>query len=335
MSIIRYALVGNLKRFLTNIKDVAKEENKSSFSIFCNFLSCFAKTGCGYSDYLNYRLYRRSAKELSEYVTIKDQDKFYETVSPSQYKKFFTIKPDFLKNFAKYIDRDFFVDGSADELRKFLENNPEFMLKPYDGSGGHGVEKMKSADVTNVEEFCENMKNNRLFVEGYVRQHSEMNRLCPASVNTVRVMTFAAKGKSRIFYAALRIGNGIASVDNFHAGGMGCSIDFESGKLYGNAVDKDLNVFENHPTTGVQFDGFRIPNWDYVKNMVLEAALVNQNIHVVGWDVAVTENGATFIEGNRRPGFDLVQVLSERGRKDLMRDCLDELNAAEGTNYTI
>ena len=133
----------------------------------------------------------------------------------------------------------------------------------------------------------------------------------------------------------MRIGNGVNHCDNFHQGGMGCSINIETGKLIGNAVDKDLNEFESHPTSGVKFDGFQIPNWDKVKQMVLEAALVNNNIHVVGWDVAVTEEGATFIEGNRRPGFDLVQVLSERGRKDIMRSCLDEINKTEGTNYKV
>ena len=69
--------------------------------------------------------------------------------------------------------------------------------------------------------------------------------------------------------------------------------------------------------------------------MVLEAALVNDKIHVVGWDVAITEEGATLIEGNRRPGFDLVQVVSRRGRKDIMRKCLDAINEQEGTKYKI
>ena len=37
------------------------------------------------------------------------QDKFYEIVSPSQYKKRYTIKPDFLADFKKYTKRDFIV----------------------------------------------------------------------------------------------------------------------------------------------------------------------------------------------------------------------------------
>ena len=335
MSLLQYAKAGNLGKFKNNLKTLSAKENKSTFYLFNKFLYCFLKTGSGYSDFLNYKLYSRTGKELKEYVTIKHQDWFYEIVSPSAYKKFFTVKPDFLKNFKKYIDRDFFEGGTKEELETFLKNNAEFMIKPYDGLGGSGVAKMTRDEVTDIDEFYDKLKNERLFIEGYVKQNSEINKLCSASVNTIRIMTFGYKGKSRILYAAMRIGNGVNHCDNFHQGGMGCSIDIESGRLIGNAVDKDLNVFEIHPTSKVKFDGFLIPNWEKAKQMVLEAALVNDKIHVVGWDVAITEEGATFIEGNRRPGFDLVQVLSGRGRKDIMRTCLVEINKTEGTNYKI
>ena len=75
--------------------------------------------------------------------------------------------------------------------------------------------------------------------------------------------------------------------------------------------------------------------WEKAKELVLKASLVNNHIHMVGWDVAITEEGATLIEGNRRPGFDLIQVLSKKGRKDIMRYCLNIINENEGTNYKI
>lgn len=148
-------------------------------------------------------------------------------------------------------------------------------------------------------------------------------------------MTFGYNGKSEILFAAMRFGNGEASVDNFHQGGMGVLVDIETGKLVGKAFNKNLDYFEKHPKSNIKFDGFQIPNWDKVKKLVLDAALESEHIHAVGWDVAVTEDGATFIEGNRRAGYDLVQVLSKRGRKDIMRHCLDIINDQEGTNYKI
>ena len=335
MGLIEYARAGNLKRFRNNLKEISKKEKKSEFFLFNHFLLTFLKTGCGYSDYLNYELYNKTFKEIDEYVTIKHQDKFYEIVSPAKYKTFFTIKPNFLNNFKNYINRSFFAGGTIEELKAFLDKNEEFMVKPYDGLGGKGVYKEYRKNIKNVNDFYNYLNENHLFIEEYVKQNKEVNRLCKESVNTIRIMTFSYNGKSEIVYAAMRIGNGINNVDNFHQGGMGCKIDLEKGILIGDAIDKDLNHYEVHPKSKVKFDGFVLPNWEKAKKLVLDASLVNNNIHMVGWDVALTDEGATLIEGNRRPGFDLIQVLSKRGRKDIMRHCLDIINKEEGTNYKI
>lgn len=335
MGLIEYARAGNLKRFKNNLKEISKKEKKSEFFLFNHFLLTFLKTGCGYSDYLNYELYNKTFKEIDEYVTIKHQDKFYEIVSPAKYKTFFTIKPNFLNNFKDYINRSFFAGGTIEELKAFLDKNEEFMVKPYDGLGGKGVYKEYRKNIKNVNDFYNYLNENHLFIEEYVKQNKEVNRLCKESVNTIRIMTFSYNGKSEIVYAAMRIGNGINNVDNFHQGGMGCKIDLEKGILIGDAIDKDLNHYEVHPKSKVKFDGFVLPNWEKAKKQVLDASLVNNNIHMVGWDVALTDEGATLIEGNRRPGFDLIQVLSKRGRKDIMRHCLDIINKEEGTNYKI
>lgn len=335
MSLIEYAKAGNLKKFRNNLKEISKKENKSTFYLFNHFLITFLKSGCGYSDYLNYQLYNKTFKEISEYVTIKHQDKFYEIVSPAKYKTFFTIKPNFLNNFKNFINRDFFEDGSIEDLEKFLSNNEEFMVKPRDGLGGMGVYKEYKKNIKDINEFYNYLKNNNLFIEEYVKQNEDINKLCKESVNTIRIMTFSYNGKSEIVYAAMRIGNGVNNVDNFHQGGMGCKIDLEKGILIGDAIDKDLNHFVVHPKSKVKFDGFKIPYWEEAKKLVLDASKVNNNIHLVGWDVAITDDGPTLIEGNRRPGFDLIQVLSKRGRKDIMRHCLDIINQEEGTNYKI
>ena len=335
MSIISYALKGNLKNFNAKINELAQKENRSSLGLKLNFLNCFRLIGCGYSDYLNYELYNKTKKEVLEYASIKDQDKFYEIVSPSKYKTFFTIKTNFLRNFKKYIKRDFFDNGTLEELKIFLAQHDYFMIKPYDGLGGRGVEKIYTKDIKNVAEFYQKLKEEKLFLEEYVEQHPKVSEICNSSVNTIRIMTFSYNGKSEILFACMRFGNGTYNVDNFHKGGMACLVDLQTGKLVGKAFNKNLDYFEFHPKSHIKFDGFQIPNWKKIKKLVLEASLVNKNIHVVGWDVAVTQDGATFIEGNRRPGFDLVQVLSKRGRKDIMRHCLNIINEEEHTNYKI
>lgn len=335
MSIVSYALNGNIKKFDDNLKKIAKENNRSLFDLKVNFLHCFRLTGCGYSDYLNYELYNKTNEELKEYATIKTQDIFYEIVSPSLYKDDFAVKPNFLKKFGKYIGRDYYTGNKYDELKTFLASHEFFMQKPINGLGGGGVQKVYSKDISDVDAYYDKINNESLLLEEYVEQHPKINEICSNSVNTIRIMTFGYNGKSEILFACMRFGNGEAEVDNFHKGGMAVLVDIDTGKLVGKAFNKKLDYFDNHPVSKIKFDGFQIPNWDYIKKMVLEAALVSDKIHVVGWDVAVTPGGGVFIEGNRRPGFDLVQVLSKRGRKDLMHHCIDIINEVEGKNYKI
>lgn len=319
--------MNRIKGYLKRINEAALKNNKSSVLMFFDMIIWYIFYGATLTDYLNYEFYNRTFKQRRKYAVVRTQGKFYEKVNPSKYKEFFTIKPNFLNNFKDYIGRNFYVPESGlEELKDFLKNNKEFMIKPIDGLGGHDVRKMNRSEVKSVNQFFTYLKDNRMFLEEVIKQHKKMNLLCPTSVNTLRIMTFVNNGRSEILYAAIRIGNGTSEVDNFHKGGMGVAINTKDGILKGNAIDKDLNEYKKHPLTNTYFNKFEIPYWKETKKLVLDAAKVNQNIKVVGWDVAITKNGPVLVEGNRRPGFDLVQVLSKKGRKDIIYHVMNNIN---------
>ena len=323
MAFYSYIFSANYRRYFDNLKKVAKKENKNFIKLVLDTGYCVFRYGFCLSDYLNFKLYNKNKEERKKYVSTKTENKFYETVSPSAYKKRYTIKPNFLADFKDYTKRDFFVprEGNYQEFLNFLDKHEVFMSKPYDGLGGADVKKEYTKDIKNKKDYFNNAIENRIFLEELVIQHQEMNRLCDKSVNTMRIMTFNDHGTSRIIWMGLRVGNGINTIDNFHAKGMAVNIDEQTGKLVGNAIDKDLNEYSEHPISHIKFDGFQIPCFEEAKKMVLEASLRSDKILVVGWDVAISKDGPVIIEGNRRPGFDIVQVLSG-GRMDIINDVL-------------
>lgn len=326
MGMIKYALVGNYKRFYEKIKQIAKKEHKNSLLLTFDMALSTILYGSGLTDYINYEFYNKSHKQKKEYVTIGYATKYHKIVAPIEESKVFDVKTEFLKKFKKYINRDFYlVEDGLENLKTFLKNNSIFMEKPIVGCAGGGVLKKESKDIKNIEKYYNYLKDKKLFLDEFLVQHEKLSALAPASVNTLRIMTSSANGKSRIIYSAIRIGNGINYRDNFHQGGMSTLIDVKTGKLVGTAFDKDRKEYINHPVTNIKFDGYQLPFWEETKKLCLEAALVVDGVHEIGWDVAITEDGPTFIEGNPGPGYDLPQILEKRGLKDLTKSVLKDM----------
>ena len=149
-------------------------------------------------------------------------------------------------------------------------------------------------------------ENGPAVLEEVVKQHPDMARLCPTSVNTVRIATLLGDKKEGIVYAFLRIGNGRV-MDNVDCGGMAARVDLDSGKLLTVGADKQGNTYAVHPLTGTPIVGFQVPYFEEAKKMCLEAMHVVPQLRFVAWDVAITPEGPRFIEGNSFPSHAVPQ----------------------------
>ena len=73
-----------------------------------------------------------------------------------------------------------------------------------------------------------------------------------------------------------------------------------------------------HPLTKIRFDGYGIAGGGGVEGRGWGGAVVRPEGRVGGWGVAISNKGPLLIEANRRPGFDLVQVLEDKGCKYML-----------------
>lgn len=327
--LLSFALEGHYKAFYDELKKISAERcRKSAWWMFLDCAAMVPLLGSGLQDYLNFRFYEKSFRERRTYATIGYMDKVNRDFEEVQYSPFIAVKGNFHKNYAKYTHREHFnaVDGSFEQLEAFLLRHEMFVVKPQIGLGGNDVVKMCREEIEDRQDFFESLRARRAIVEELIVQEPHWAALCPNSVNTIRIMTVAIDGRAQVIFACARVGNGSNITDNFSHGGMGVLVDRERGVLVGSGVDKALH---ESPTsvTGVTFDGFPIPYWKEIQEMVLEAALVDERIHMVGWDVAITPNGPLLIEGNRSPGFDVVQVVLGCGAKSMVENARKELRA--------
>lgn len=196
-------------------------------------------------------------------------------------------------------------------LAEFCNNNlGKFFVKPFDGECGKGIFTMElkeghievDKEEVSIHALREMCNGGTYLVQRLVRQHPEMSKLHPQSLNTIRLVTVKNihTGDIAVLPSILRIGTGDAIVDNTSQGGVAVGIDFENNRLKQHGFMKPQfgGRVGIHPDSKIRFEEFTIP---YLEQAVAQAKFLHSHLpdlHSIGWDIAIGEDGPIFIEGN-------------------------------------
>ena len=202
--------------------------------------------------------------------------------------------------------------GDGDGIDAILSKDMDAFAKPFGGQMGDGAFALKVKDSAvyvdgqlepHIEHLLETFKNTNYVIQERVIQHPQMNKLCSTAVNTIRLLTLIKPDEEIIAYrAGLRIGREGSCVDNCAKGGIFVGIDMNTGRLMKNGIIKPPygNMVFQHPDNGIVFEGFEIPYFHEAVAMAKELHAKLYRVHSVGWDIAITQDGPVFIEGNSR-----------------------------------
>lgn len=199
--------------------------------------------------------------------------------------------------------------NKIEDLLEIIKNNKKLVFRRTSDGGGRGVavvefnnnnwyinnETILEKDLKIELENC----NNHIISE-YLNQLEYSNKIYSKSVNTIRVVVINnGDGTYCIPIAVHRFGTSKSGVvDNLCRGGIVASIDVNTGVL-GNAYSYySIDPFEKHPDTKEQIKGIKVPNWDLIKEKLLDVSTKFPYINLMAWDVVSTEDGFSIIEGN-------------------------------------
>ena len=288
-----------------------KRSGKSRIALLIDMLRCAVKYNAGYMDYKIAQMYRLNDEQRKTVITRGISNDIVRRMNNKEYWHFFDDKAEFNETFQEWIPRKWMrISEKTDpeELFALCRNRKEMIGKPLEGSSGQGIQKYgPDAWKDGGESFLKQLLKDGIgILEEVVIQHPKMASLCPTSVNTCRIATLLGDKQQGIVYAFLRIGNGKV-MDNVDCGGMAARIDLESGKLLTVGADKQGNTFIKHPITDTSIIGFQIPFWNEAKEMCMKAAQKFPQMRFIAWDVAITPEGPTFIEGNSFPSHAVPQ----------------------------
>ena len=298
------------KRLSRTLKEIRTKSGKSYLVLLPDMLTCAIRYNAGYMDYKIAEMWNLNSAQRKTVITRGISNSIVRRMNDKAYWHFFDDKCQFNETFREWVNRSWLKispETDVDDLKRLTEGREALIGKPLEGSSGQGIQKYTSSDWQDPQAFLKRLvKEDIGILEEMVIQHPDMASLCPTSVNTCRIATLLGDKKQGIVYAFLRIGNGKV-MDNVDCGGMAARIDLPTGELKTVGADKQGNTFEKHPMTGTPIVGFRIPYWEEAKRMCLEAAQKVPQMRFVAWDVAITPDGPTFIEGNSFPSHAIPQ----------------------------
>lgn len=290
-----------------NLKKDVNTKNLNVFQIIYNTLIKYPLIGFLPSSYFKYKLYQNSYKNYLPFC------KIYPQIAKKNSQDLYLFDNKLL--FKLYLDNKIkqpkliaFYNHRNNQIIHYAKpSTDKVVLKPIRGAGGKGIKIISSKGFNEV---LKNYQRSYL-VEDFIEQHDFLNKIFSKSVNTVRVLTFKDKEKIEVISLILKVGiSSTSHADNIFKGGIPIPIDPDSGILLKAHFYKDHDHinYRKHPETNFEFQEKILPFFKEVKEIAINAHKLFPKSVIVGWDIAITENGPIVVEGNGLPDIPNMQI---------------------------
>jgi len=187
-----------------------------------------------------------------------------------------------------------------------LAKRKEVIVKPSQESGsGRNIHFYDTTlDAEELRSLLKGNDEKNLIVQDIVKQHYELAKMHPSSLNTVRIYTIMLQDGVHVLNASLKMGANNSRIDNVSAdSGIIAGIK-ENGELMDCAYFDMTSgrTTDRHPG-GMPLSEIHVPALDKMIETVKKAAQYTGNFQLVGWDLSVDETGdVVLIEANMRKG---------------------------------
>ena len=314
------SLMSGIKKYKNAIDALAGVQGYCKWYLYLDSIWSRVRYGCVLNHYVVGNFHKRSSAERKKIYTYRDWCKVIATANKPEAIHYMKEKVDFNTFFAEFIGRDWLYSKNMtrEEFETFCKKHGGAILKPMSGLEGVGVVFSKlPQDTDGIAKSFEELKSKEMLIEEKIIQHPEMvfgNK----SVNTIRVYTAYNPNTKQvtIIKTVVRAGIGDSIVDNSHSGGCAYEIDSELGYIISPYYAANGKSSYIHPKTDICMLGRKIPFWQEVKELCVKGASKLPTCAYIGWDVAITEKGPNFIEGNHLPDLDMIEFVGSYGYKE-------------------
>lgn len=313
----------SFQSFWDRFPDVARRPFFSRLKIHEQARIAFLEGGFRPDEFMLYGFENSRKSKRDLYLSQRMKDQIMISCYGSNWREKLNVLKDkyvFYSYMRDFFNRDvIYIKEQADRLSflAFCRRNRQIFAKLNRGNCGNGARSYTIVDDKQANTiFDELIGSGEWIVEELIKQAPEIAVFNPSSINTVRFPSFKKNGVVTSVYPCMRFGRAGSIVDNAGQGGVFVSIECESGVIMSDAYDEKGKFFSVHPDSNVPFRGFRVPQWESLKELVTKAHLALPDDQVyVAFDFALSESGWCIVEGNWGDWI-LQQVSLQRGFKN-------------------
>ena len=222
-----------------------------------------------------------------------------------------------------------FHDGGRDGIRELVRLTEEFFVKNIVMESGSGVYHCRSAgerievngQMRDFSAFEELLDNGVWVLQRPIRSHEQFRRINASALNTTRIVTIMNGNEPEYLCGFQGFATGRALTDSWSQGSVYVGIDQERECLKEHGItaisDPRAGLLTEHPDSKIVFRGYSVPFLREAIELCIKAHRLLYFNFIVGWDVAITDEGPLIVEANERPGMNVAQCLDGGLRKNI------------------
>lgn len=216
----------------------------------------------------------------------------------------------------------FYNDGKVKDLDALFETDSPFVLKNVVLEAGDGFmlctpkhgKLLIGDNLIDLNGIKRKISSFKWIIQQRITSHAAIRKVNATALNTTRIVTIRSGSGECAFLAgfqAFATGNG--EIDSWGRGSVYVGFDYRQNLLTGPGYYhpgiKGPGTTVRHPDSQIEFDGYHIPFLQESVSLCLKAHRLLYNHFVIGWDVAITDNGPLIVEANEKPGMNAVQCI--------------------------
>ncbi len=173
--------------------------------------------------------------------------------------------------------------------------------------------------LSSKDELSKKLRYGIWIIQGIEISSGDIRVINSTALNTTRVYTILDDSVPEFLSAYQAFATGAEKTDSWGKGAIYVGFDNLSNTLHENGffhpeIGRE-GLVKKHPDTKVEFKNYKVAHLNEAVELCKKAHQLFPNFFVIGWDVAITEQGVKIVEANEKPGINAIQCVDNNFKK--------------------